>query len=282
MTSAADANAGQIAHWNDTAGRTWAALQDLLDRMIGPLGSRAIDALAPAPGEHLVDIGCGCGATALDLQRRVGANGSVTGFDVSQPMLEVARQRAAAAGAPVRFVNGDVQTHGFPPAGADGAFSRFGVMFFDDPVAAFANVATALRPGGRLAFVCWRGLADNHWMTVPLDAARPHMPPQAPADPQAPGPFAFADPERVRAILAGAGYVDIAIAPHDQLIGGNTLDQALHLALNVGPLGSVLREAPDARGPVTAAVHAALAPHERDGVVLLPSATWIVGARKPA
>lgn len=280
MTVTAGTNADQIAHWNAIAGQTWAELQEWLDRMIAPLGGRAIEALAPQPGERIIDIGCGCGATALDLMGRVGPTGAVTGFDVSDPMLAVARRRAAEAGLPVSFLNGDVQTHDFEPGSADRAFSRFGVMFFEDPTAAFANLATALRPGGTLAFVCWQSMAENAWMAVPLGAARPHMPPQPPADPAAPGPFAFADPERIRTILSAAGYDDIEIDGHKQAIGNNSLERTLHLSLNVGPLGTVLRESPGAHATIAEAVHKALMPYERDGVVLLPSASWIVRARK--
>jgi SAM-dependent methyltransferase len=136
----------------------------------------------------------------------------------------------------------------------DAAFSRFGVMFFADPVAAFANVLRALKPTGRLSFVCWRPLSENPWMHVPLEAARSLLPPASPSDPTAPGPFAFANPDRVRSILTAAGFSRIAIDPFDTPIGGADLAQTVDLALRIGPLGATLREQPDLLPSVVGAV----------------------------
>lgn len=283
MTVDSGANADQIAYWNNSAGATWAALQDRLDRQIEPLGQRAMDAGAPKAGEQVLDIGCGCGQTSLELAQRVGPNGQVLGVDISEPMLEVARRRGGEAGlANVSFLAADAQTRAFPPGGFDLAFSRFGVMFFDDPTAAFRNIAAALRPDGRLAFVCWRPLAENPWMGAPMQAALSLLPPMPPpADPTAPGPFAFADPERLRGILAAAGLVDIDIAPHDQMIGGNDLDETVAMSLRVGPLGAVLRENPELKDGVVGAIREALARHLTPQGVMLASATWIVTAKRP-
>lgn len=283
MTVDSGANADQIAYWNNSAGATWAALQDRLDRQIEPLGQRAMDAGAPRAGERVLDIGCGCGQTSLELAQRVGPTGQVLGVDISEPMLEVARRRGGEAGlANVSFLAADAQTRAFPPGGFDLAFSRFGVMFFDDPTAAFRNIAAALRPDGRLAFVCWRPLAENPWMGAPMQAALSLLPPMPPpADPTAPGPFAFADPERLRGILAAAGLVDIDIAPHDQMIGGNDLDETVAMSLRVGPLGAVLRENPELKDGVVGAIREALARHLTPQGVMLASATWIVTAKRP-
>lgn len=281
MTVQSTANADQIAYWNALAGETWAALQDRLDRQIEPLGLEAIAALDPRPGERILDIGCGCGQTSLELAQRAGA---VTGADISEPMLTVARRRAAEAGADIAFLVADAQTHAFEPASFDAAFSRFGVMFFEDPPAAFANVARALKPGGRLAFVCWRPMAENAWMSAPFAAALPHLPTEAlppPPDPTAPGPFAFADPDRVRGILAKAGFADVEIRGHDRKVGGNDLETTVALSLRVGPLGALLREQPQLKDTVVAAIREALAPHAGPDGVFLPSATWIVTARRP-
>lgn len=283
MTVDSGANADQIAYWNNSAGATWAALQDRLDRQIEPLGQRAMDAGAPKAGEQVLDIGCGCGQTSLELAQRVGPSGQVLGVDISEPMLEVARRRGGEAGlANVSFLAADAQTRAFPPGGFDLAFSRFGVMFFDDPTAAFRNIAAALRPDGRLAFVCWRPLAENPWMGAPMQAALSLLPPMPPpADPTAPGPFAFADPERLRGILAAAGLVDIDIAPHDQMIGGNDLEETVAMSLRVGPLGAVLRENPELKDGVVGAIREALARHVTPQGVMLASATWIVTAKRP-
>jgi len=272
------ANEDQVAYWNDQAGVTWAALQPTLDVQIAPLGLCAIDALAPRPGERVLDIGCGCGDTTLEIARRVAPGGEVLGLDISAPMLEVALDRAAAEGATAAgFRQADAQMATFD-APFDAAFSRFGVMFFADPNAAFTNIRAALRPGGRLAFVCWRKPSENPWMMVPLEAALRFVPPPPPMDPNEPGPFAFADAGRLRSILLAAGFADIVTAPLDMAIGGFKLAQALEVALRVGPLGKVLREAPDRRESVVDAVREALAAHDTGRGVWLASATWIVTA----
>jgi SAM-dependent methyltransferase len=274
-------NAAQIAHWNEVVSGTWIALQDKLDRQIGPLGSHALEALAPRPGEAILDIGCSCGATMLDLAAHVGADGRVVGLDVSEPMLAVGRQRANEAGAAnIAFRAADAQTYPFEEAAFDAAFSRFGVMFFADPTAAFANIRKSLKPGGRLAFVCWRGLMENVWMKAPLDAALHLFDPLPPTDPHAPGPFALADPERIRAILTGAGFAAVSVTPHDQPIGGGTLDEAVRLSLKVGPLAALLREHPQHQDAAAEAVRRALAAYDGPDGVCLPSATWIVTAHQ--
>jgi SAM-dependent methyltransferase len=271
-------NAAQIAYWNASAGPTWVAMQDALDAQLHDLGLAAMAALGVRDGERVIDIGCGCGDTSMELARRVGGGGSVLGADISAPMLEVARRRAGGLGLGwARFIEADAQIHGFEPA--DAAFSRFGVMFFADPAAAFANIRRALAPAGRLAFVCWRALAENHWMTIPMAAVAPLLPPAPPPPPNAPGPFAFADRDRVHGILSDAGFKQIAIEPHDQAIGQGDLETTVRTSLNVGPVGAALRENPLLKAPITAAVRSALAPHAGADGVELPSATWIVTAR---
>jgi len=192
----------------------------------------------------------------------------------------VARGRATpGAAARPDFRQADAQTDDLGHGAFDAAFSRFGVMFFADPVAAFANIRRALKPGGRLGFVCWRPLFENPWMLEPMQAALPFLPPPPPMDPTAPGPFAFADAERVRGILAGAGFSAIQIEPFDTRIGGSSVEQTLTLAFRVGPLGAALREHPELAEQVAEAVRARLAPYDTPGGVLMPAATWIVQAR---
>ncbi len=279
---AVSANAAQSEYWNAAAGETWARFQEPLDRQIEPLGLAGIDVLQPVPGEHIIDIGCGCGQTSLALAARAAPRGSVVGIDLSRPMLEVARQRPRpAANLRVDFRQLDAQNGDIGRGVFDAAFSRFGVMFFSDPVVAFRNIRASLKLGGRLLFVCWRPLAENPWMLAPLQAALPFIPPVAPPDPTAPGPFAFADESRVRSILSDAGFAAVRIDPFDARIGSGDLEQSLKLALRVGPLGRALREHPELSGKVTGAVRDVLSRHLTPDGVLMPAAVWIVRAQNP-
>jgi SAM-dependent methyltransferase len=285
QAAVAAANDAQVDYWNTTAGETWARHQQQLDRQLEILGLEAMRVLAPATGERILDIGCGCGETTLELAAHVGPSGAVVGVDISEPMLEVARRRDPPAGvARPAFRNLDAQTADLRAADLgraafDGAFSRFGVMFFADPTAAFANIRAALKPGGRLAFVCWRPFQDNPWMREPMAAAAPLLPPLPPVDPIAPGPFAFADDGRVRGILADAGFGSITVEPFDARIGGSSVEETVNLTLRVGPLGRILREMPQMADAVVGAVRAAIQPHDTPGGVLMPAAVWIVSAR---
>jgi SAM-dependent methyltransferase len=283
--------ADQAAYWNGKAGETWTALQERIDAVFAPLTAAALDAAAPTANERVLDIGCGCGATVLALAHRVGPGGQVLGLDVSEPMAARARERIAAAGlanAAVRVA--DAAAHDFAGSGgADLLFSRFGVMFFADPAAAFRNLRRALRPGGRLLFAVWRPMAENGWFTVPLDAGRPLLPPQPPPEPGAlpyvPGPFAFADPDRVRGILAEAGWQDVALAPRDvpmRIAPPGQVDAAAEFATRVGVLARALADAdPALRARVRQAVADALRPHDGPDGVVLSGAIWLVSARAP-
>jgi len=271
-------NAAQIDYWNAQAGETWSRFNELLDRQIEPLGREAMRALAPQAGERILDIGCGCGQTTMALAERVGAAGAVVGADISRPMLEVARGRPLPAGARrPEFREADAQSD---TLGAfDAAFSRFGVMFFADPVAAFANIRAALTPRGRLAFVCWRPYAENPWMRIPMEAAEPFLGPPQPGDPTAPGPFAFADSGRVRGILGGAGFKGVTIEAFDAPIGGSSIDDTVSMTFRVGPLGRALAENRDRIPAVAEAVKRAVTPYDTADGVFMPSAVWIVQAR---
>jgi len=277
------ANAEQVQYWTETAGPKWVRYEALLDRQLGPLGLAAMEHARIAPGERVLDVGCGCGDSAVTLGRRVGPSGSVLGVDISPVMLERARQRAADL-THVRFAHADAQTHAFERGTFDVLFSRFGVMFFADPTAAFANLRTALRPGGRLGFVCWQSLPQNAWIAVPLMAAAQHITLPAPPAPGVPGPFSLADAGRIRAILDGAGFADVSCASDERSLvvgGGGSLDDAVDFLLEgIGPTSAALREAgPAARPKVAAAVREALRPHATAEGVRLPAAAWIVTAR---
>ncbi|HZZ90712.1 MAG TPA: methyltransferase domain-containing protein [Caulobacteraceae bacterium] len=278
-------NAAQIDYWNAVAGEVWSKFQPDLDRQIEPLGLEAIRRLDPRPGEHVLDIGCGCGQTTMTLAQRVGATGAVVGADISRPMLEVARARPLPAGAATpQFREADAQSADLTAAdlGAasfDAAFSRFGVMFFADPTAAFANIRAALKPSGRLGFVCWRPFDQNPWMAVPMAAAQPYLDPTPPPDPTAPGPFAFADAGRLRGILEAAGFKSIAIDPYDADIGGGDIEQTVSLTFRVGPLGRALLDHRDRVPVVAEAVRKAIEPYATPDGVFMPSAVWMVQAR---
>jgi SAM-dependent methyltransferase len=272
-------NSAQIEYWNKTAGVAWAKYNDQLDRQISPLGHEAMRSIALNSGERVLDVGCGCGHTTIDIANRVGPTGSATGVDISAPMLAIAAVRAPQPNAGrIEFRRQDVQADELGPACFDVAFSRFGVMFFSEPVAAFRNIRRALRPGGRLGFVCWRPLLSNPWMLEPLEAARSILPPSAPQDPLAPGPFAFEDAARVRSILTDAGFTNIDITGFDTLIGGGSVGETLEVALRVGPLGRALTQRPDLlselAGPVRAVIERYLTPKG----IQMPASAWIVRA----
>ncbi len=284
MTPLPGPNDEQIRNWNDLAGPRWAAESDALDAQLKDLGLAAMAALGDLAGARVLDIGCGCGATSLELADQVGAGGSVTGVDVSTVMLARARSRAGAR-PNVGFLETDAQTTDLGAGVFDAAFSRFGVMFFRDPTEAFGRVREALRADGRLAFVCWQAMERNPWMHLPLQAVLPlvlKLP--TPVPPDAPGPFAFADPDRVRGILKGAGFTDVRVVAHDTAIrlGGRTdLDAAVEDALRMGPTAVALREAPADVGPAAReAVRRVLAPFLGASGVSMPCATWIATARR--
>ena len=277
-------NTDQITYWNDRAAVTWTAFQERLDALFEPLTALALDAARPADGEHVVDIGCGCGASLLALAQRIGPAGQVLGLDVSQPMSARARERIEAAGLNnAKIVVADAASYAFGQQTADLLFSRFGVMFFADPTAAFANLRRAVKPGGRLLWAVWRPLAENPWFRVPLEAARPLVKPQPPAEPNAPGPFALADADRVRSMCAAAGWRDVDLARHDvpmHFAAAGDLQQATEFATRVGALARILsEESPEVQERVKTAVAEALRAHESPAGIILTGAIWLVSAR---
>lgn len=277
-------NAEQIAYWNGIAGERWTRRQEMQDALLAQISDAVLAHASAKPGEHVIDIGCGCGASTLALAAQVGAEGHVLGVDISTPMVARARERAGA-GAPVDFLEADATHHAFARARTDMLFSRFGVMFFADPVRSFTNMRRALKPGGRLVFVCWREPKQNPWMMVPLQAAYRHVPRMPEVSPEAPGPFAFANEGRVRHILEDAGFKDIALEPFDVAIDlavGRGLDAAVESALSIGPASRAVDGQPPEKAAAAAAeIRKALAATQVGAAIPLPAATWLVSARNP-
>ena len=287
MTQPAPDNSAQIDFWNGLTGETWASNQASVDSNFAPLTAALLAAAAPAPGEAAIDVGCGCGETTLAVARAAGASGRVVGVDVSAPMQGLARKRAealTAEAAPVEWVLHDAATHPFRAHEFDLLISRFGVMFFADPAAAFGNLRRAMKPGGRLAMLCWRTPPENPWFQVPRAAVLPLVPPPEPVPPDAPGPFAFADPERVIRILAEAGFA----APHAAAVdadlvvasGPGALEQATGFCTRIGPVAALLREATEAtRMAARAAMSETLRAHLHGDRIALAAACWLYTAR---
>lgn len=277
-------NADQIELWNRDEALHWVAEADRYDGQLRPLGDAAMERAAFRPGERVLDVGCGCGQTTMAIAARVGPSGSVTGIDISEPMVrraaETANQEAIDN---VSFELADAQTHELSASSFDAAYSRFGIMFFSDPVAAFANLARALRPGGRLVFACWRELGQQPWVLVPAVAALEHVPLPDLGEPGQPGMFALADPDRTRSILTQAGFVDVAVDAVDRPItyaGGGSADQVVDF-LRAGNFGQTLLAdaAPDAAWAAMAAARDALAQYETPEGVVLDAGIWVVSAR---
>ena len=281
-------NATQIEFWNGETGRNWVTHDALMEAMLQPLGESVMDTLALQPGEHVLDIGCGCGRTSLSLADRVGAEGSVTGVDISAPMLAVASQLAAERNAEqtsIQFLEADAQTHTFEPEHYDVVFSRFGVMFFQDPIAAFANIRSVLRASGRLAFCCWQPRAVNPFMTVPAMAALELLPAPPEMPPRTPGPFAFEEAEYVMEVLTSAGFESVVVTPLKQPLTfgrGLSLTDIVERLVQIGPIAQMVREASeDLQQPVRDKVIDAVAPfYTQDTGMTVDGQFWQVTARR--
>lgn len=272
----------QTVLWNGDAGNAWVEAQEVLDRMLAPF----VDMLAAAAGlgsaATVLDVGCGTGATALAVARRLGPAGECTGVDISAPMIALARERAMREQARAHFIVADAQTHPFEASSFDAIVSRFGVMFFGDSVRAFENLRRAAKVGAELRFVAWRSPEENSFMTTAERAAAPFLPSIPPRRPDAPGQFAFADGNRVRRILAASGWTDIDVRPVDVLC--TFPESALRqYVTRLGPLGRILAEADDrTRARVVDAVCAAFDPYVHGADVRFDAACWLAVARAPS
>jgi ubiquinone/menaquinone biosynthesis C-methylase UbiE len=284
LAAADGRNADEIAYWNGPGGQRWLNRQRLHDALLAPIGEVLLNRVNARVGELALDIGCGCGATAIALAHRVGPTGHVLGIDVSAPLLERARQ-LAPANLPVEFALADATTYRFEPARANLLCSRFGVMFFAEPARSFQNMRRGLRSGARLVFTCWREFNKNPWSFIPLQQVYRHVPRLPEVGPEDPGPFSFASSPRVRAILEQAGFDAVDLQPVDlalDLADGRGLDAAVETAMGVGPASRALDGQPsELRAAAARSMRAALAPHQAGSAVPLACAFWLVTAVSP-
>jgi len=278
-------NEEQRTRWNGSDGEYWVRQQDRLDRSLSPVIGPLLAFAAPRAGSTVMDVGCGCGATTIELARAVGPSGRVIGLDISEPMLARAKERLR------EFTNthcllGDAAQLPLHDVGAELMVSRFGVMFFGDPVAAFANLRTGLVPGGRVRFACWRSIHENPWLQIPLHAVYEHAPRLPKPDPEEPGPFAFADTARVTRVLTAGGFTAPSFIPLDvqlDIAAGGTLEDAVIRASEMGPAKRALTDQPDdIRAAAIESIRRALAPYASPAGVKLSGAAWLVAAGRSA
>jgi SAM-dependent methyltransferase len=280
-------NTEQIEFWNGEAGQRWADSDAMMERILAPV-TEALLAHARLSGQtRALDVGCGGGSQSVRLAQELGGDASVLGVDVSAPMLKIAQQKAQSheqGRARLEFMEADASACDFEPDSFDLLFSRFGVMFFDDPQAAFSNLGKALRPQARLAFCCWQKPQENKWAWQPLQAALKYLPPPEKQDPHAPGPFAFADPARLQSILGGSGFCDVEIVSHavQMQFGQSTnLEGALADLVNIGPVARMLEgQTDDVKARVQADLEQEMAIYFEDGTLKIPGAVWFVTARR--
>ncbi|HET8617780.1 MAG TPA: class I SAM-dependent methyltransferase [Acidimicrobiales bacterium] len=274
-------NAEMAVMWNGPSAERWLALDANHDRALAPWGDAVLAAAAPGTGERVLDVGCGTGAMTRSLARRV-AGGTAQGVDISAPLVARARAKAQAEGVGnVSFTVADAQVHDFPPASVDVAVSRFGVMFFADPVAAFANIGRALAPGGRLAFACWQDEAANDWLRIPAEVLAEHVGHTEPV-PGAPGAVSLADPERVRAMLGAAGFAGVAVAdaPAPMWLGADAAEAYERVATSGMTRTALEGKDPAAVSAALDALRAAIAGLVRGEGVSVPARAWLVTARR--
>jgi SAM-dependent methyltransferase len=285
MSGNAGANAAQQEYWNTIAGPRWVGLEGFVERRVRGVNDLLLRHSAVTAGERVLEIGCGTGAFTVPLAEAVGERGQVVGADISDAMLAGARKRIAESGLHnVSLMQADAQTHGFDPGRFDLIASRFGVMFFSDPAAAFTNLLPAARPDGRLCFACWGSLADNrHWL-IPYEVILRHLGPPEPKPARAPGPMAFADPDYVRAFLGVAGFEAIEVRRETPGIFASSPQEEAEHACIMGPSARLIDEKnPDeaTRQMIQREIEEAFAAHAKAGGMVLPSTVFLVTARRP-
>jgi SAM-dependent methyltransferase len=285
MPDSDGANATQRDYWNTIAGPRWVGLEGFVERRVRAVNDLLLARSRVSSGERVLEVGCGTGAFTVPLAEAVGERGEVLGADISSAMLTAARKRLAEAGLRnVSLIEADAQTHRFEPGRFNLITSRFGVMFFADPAAAFANLLPASRPEGRLCFACWGPLeANRHWL-IPYEVALRHLGPPAPKPPRAPGPMAFADPDYVRSFLGAAGFAAIEIHRETPDVFASTAQEEAEHACIMGPSGRLIDEKkPDdaRRQTIRREIEEAFAAALRNGNTRLPSTVLLVTAQRP-
>ena len=270
--------------WVGTGGQKWLRFQEILSKGLTVFGRKAMLAAAFSSGERVLDIGCGCGDTSFDITRLIGDKGYVEGIDISNLMINEARRRDIIDfHYNINFKCADVQSQNFESMIYDVAYSRFGVMFFNDPVAAFSNIQQILQPDGRLAFVCWQPVTENQWVRLPLEVTANHVSLPTPPDPDEPDAFSFGALYRVERILEMAGFVDISIEPFITKFNiGANLEEAVTFLTHMGPASSVIESIDldsKIRAQIVADLFKVIAPYETDDGVNLEAATWVVTAK---
>jgi len=272
-------NTEQARAWDGDEGAHWAANADRYDRSVADYQVRFLEASSIDPSDRVLDIGCGTGQTTLDAAR-IARSGSALGVDLSGEMIEIAKGRAAGEGlGNATFEQADAQIHPFEAGGFDVAISRTGAMFFGDPVAAFTNIGRALRPAGRLALLTWQPVPDNEWIReIATAMAAGRELPTPP--PEAPGPFSFSDPGRVRSILTDAGFREVSLEPMTgRMYFGPAAEEAYHFL--VGVAGWMLKGLDaDGRSRALGALRASIDAHESADGVTYNSATWLISAKR--
>jgi SAM-dependent methyltransferase len=279
MKDAQNGVSEQTALWNGTAGQTWVELQELIGQVLQPFEDLLVDATSAETASRVLDVGCGTGSTTRSLARRLGRQSRCTGIDISEPMIVAARDRAERERLPVTFILADATTYPFEPASFDTIVSRFGVMFFDDPVQAFTNLRRASAEGARLRFVAWRSAEENPFMTTAERIAAPLLPDLPARQSNEPGQFAFGDGDRVRRILEASAWSEIELQPID-VPCTMPASELTRYVTRFGPVGRVLHEADDrVRAEFIEKVHAAFSPYVQGSEVRFPGACWMVTAR---
>jgi len=274
-------NEEQKTFWNGASGRTWVELQELLDSLFEPLEELLVAAIPPGSACHVLDVGCGTGATTIAAARRLGQGGQALGVDISEPMIDAARARAEQAGSVASFVCADAQRHAFEGASFDLILSRFGVMFFEDTEQAMSNLRRAARSGAELRLLAWRSPGENPFMTTAERAAAPLLPSLPERRPDAAGQFGFADAQRVQRILEGSGWLDLDVRPVDVACTFPESELTLYLT-RLGPLARVLPEVEEqTRERIIETVRDAFQPYVRAAEVRFTAACWLFGARAP-